>query len=154
MRSERFRTQPRTPIKEVTIETGQRACDRPNSETVRTVWNPIAVLASIYKVIHSFWQRLLSRWTPHFHDNQQKHPTAEDKVVQPVSRALMEKSTQTANDYSTNDEHKKCNVCTQCCLLPNPYQLLATGLLNNPLCNLWTQSRKALDLMSESDDYD
>ncbi len=68
---ERFRTQPLTPIKEVTIETGQRACDRPYSETARIVWNPIAVLASIYKVIHSFWQRLLSRWTPHFHDNQQ-----------------------------------------------------------------------------------
>lgn len=60
-----------TPIKDVTIETGRRACDRPNSETARIVWNPIAVLASIYKVIHSFWQCLLSRRTPHFHDNQQ-----------------------------------------------------------------------------------
>lgn len=62
------------PLREVTIETGQSACDRPKSETARIVWNPIAALASIYKVIHSFWQRLLSPWTPHFHENQQNAP--------------------------------------------------------------------------------
>ena len=39
-------------------------------------------------------------------------------------------------------------------LLLNPYQLFATGLLNNPLCNKRTQSCMAVDLMSESDDYD
>lgn len=54
-----FRTQPLTPIKEVTIETGQSACDRPNSGAGRTVWNPIAALASISKVIHSFRRRPL-----------------------------------------------------------------------------------------------
>ena len=101
---ERFRTQPLTPIKEVTIETGQWACDRPNSETARIVWNPIAVLASIYKVIHSFWQRLLSRWTPHFHDNQQNIQPQRTKSYSRGSCTVMEKSckmtTQTASDKS------------------------------------------------------
>lgn len=46
------------------------------------------------------------------------------------------------------------SVCTQRRLLLNPYQLFATGLLNNPLCNKRTQSCMAVDLMSESDDYD
>lgn len=117
---EHFRTQPLIPIKEVTIETGQWACDRPNSETVRTVWNPIAVLASIYKVIHSFWQRLLSRRTPHFHDNQQKHPAAEDKVIQPGSRTLTEKPTQTASDYTkmTNTRSVMSALSAVSCLIP------------------------------------
>lgn len=39
-------------------------------------------------------------------------------------------------------------------LLLNPYQLFATGLLHNPLCNKRTQSCMAVDLMSEADDYD
>lgn len=49
-----FRTQPLTPIKEVTIETGQSACDRPNPGAGRRRWQPMAALASIHKVIHSF----------------------------------------------------------------------------------------------------
>lgn len=57
---QRFRTQPLTPIKEVTIETGQSGCDRPNSGAGRSVWNPIAALASTYKVIHSLRCRPLA----------------------------------------------------------------------------------------------
>lgn len=91
---EGFRTQPLTPIKEVTIETGQSGCDRPKPGAGRRRCRPMAALASSHKVIHSFSgcfspeaakqpSAETKRWNVHAHVRRLISPTA-SSVIPPA----------------------------------------------------------------------
>lgn len=145
------------PLGRVTIETGQRVGLFLKQQELSGIQS--LCLPSIYKVIHSLWQRLLRRRAPHFHDNRQniqlqRKPSLTAAETDQSNEQQQKLYTWTHSSITTlqTTSTQSATSLTECRLQLNPYQLFARGLLNNPLCNKRTQSCMAVDPMS--DDYD
>lgn len=156
----RFRTQLLTPIKEVTIETGQWVGLTLKQQEVSGNQS-LHWLQSTRSFIHcdsdcSHDECLIFMIINKMSSDRRRRNTTGFRCSDGEIRCkpLTRVQTELKNICRANDRHMKRNVYTERRLRLNPYQLFATGLLNNPLCNKRTQSCMAADLMSDSDDYD